>query len=85
MLSSNGINTIDERAYDSPLLPRLKHVSLMSNALKDWKDVDRLGAWCPTLESLTLAGNPLLEGSLHPADTLTPLHSGGSPSYQGTL
>ncbi|KIP12320.1 hypothetical protein PHLGIDRAFT_98272 [Phlebiopsis gigantea 11061_1 CR5-6] len=61
VLSDNAIDTIDERTKDSPSLQHLKHLSLMSNGLKVWRDVDRLVAWCPALASLTLAGNPLVE------------------------
>ncbi|KAJ8088091.1 hypothetical protein PM082_013642 [Marasmius tenuissimus] len=40
---------------------RLKHISLHSNRLESWGDIDALSAWFPSLLSLSIAGNPLVD------------------------
>lgn len=66
MLSSNHFTAIDpiEDAASSSIRA-LKHLALASNFLATWTDIDRISHWCPELESLTLAGNPLVEGDYH--------------------
>jgi Leucine-rich repeat (LRR) protein len=44
-------------------LPGLKHLSLSSNLLISWASIDELSRWCPNLETLSLNGNPLVEGT----------------------
>jgi Leucine-rich repeat (LRR) protein len=44
-------------------LPGLKHLSLSSNLLNSWASIDELSRWCPNLETLSLNGNPLVEGT----------------------
>ncbi|PIL24269.1 hypothetical protein GSI_14022 [Ganoderma sinense ZZ0214-1] len=39
----------------------LKHLALAFNRLTSWRNIDTLQRWCPELESLTLAGNPLVD------------------------
>lgn len=71
ILSSNRIATIDSMRTAAPL-PALKQLSLASNALKDWKDIDRLYEWCPSVTTLTLSGNPLTEGITCPFSIMSP-------------
>ncbi|GJE87126.1 RNI-like protein [Phanerochaete sordida] len=60
ILSSNHLTTIDPCPDGQPPgIAQLKHLSLAANSLTDWGDLDRLYTWCPALESLTIAGNPL--------------------------
>ncbi|TBU35667.1 hypothetical protein BD311DRAFT_707861 [Dichomitus squalens] len=47
-------------AQPSPLAG-LKHLALAFNGLASWRDIDTLPRWCPELESLSLAGNPLVD------------------------
>lgn len=63
MLPSNCVETIEPLAdlSQSPIAG-LKHLSLSFNRLSAWSDIDRLPLWCPVLESLALAGNPVTEG-----------------------
>nr|VWO94838.1 Adenylate cyclase [Ganoderma boninense] len=49
-------------ASPSPLRG-LKHLALAFNRLASWRNIDTLQGWCPELESLTLAGNPLIDVS----------------------
>ncbi|KAH9901505.1 hypothetical protein C8Q73DRAFT_678068 [Cubamyces lactineus] len=53
-----------QRAEASPV-GDLTHLALAFNRLTDWHDIDMLTLWCPQLESLTLAGNPLVEDPAH--------------------
>ncbi|KAF8205723.1 hypothetical protein K438DRAFT_1905308 [Mycena galopus ATCC 62051] len=39
----------------------VKHLSLSSNRLASWDDIDALSAWCPGLNTLTLNSNPLFD------------------------
>ncbi|KAI0362453.1 hypothetical protein OH77DRAFT_1467198 [Trametes cingulata] len=43
----------------------LTHLALAFNRIASWTDIDALPRWCPQLESLTLAGNPLYEEPAH--------------------
>ncbi|KAI1794651.1 hypothetical protein LXA43DRAFT_995970 [Ganoderma leucocontextum] len=74
VLTSNLFSHISPRATDaadpttgpsglaSPFpLRGLKHLALAFNRLASWRDIDTLQRWCPELESLTLAGNPLVD------------------------
>ncbi|KZT69805.1 RNI-like protein [Daedalea quercina L-15889] len=62
VLTSNVIESLGPISHptESPL-PRLKHLSLSFNRLSSWRDIDHLPGWCPTIESLSLTGNPLVE------------------------
>lgn len=62
VLPSNCVETIEPLAdlSQSPIAG-LKHLSLSFNRLSAWSDIDRLPLWCPVLESLALAGNPVTE------------------------
>lgn len=65
ILSSNRLTNIDELANAQPsAIAQLKHLSLTVNSLADWQDLDHLRSWCPVLESLSITGNPLVEGVL---------------------
>ncbi|KIK58192.1 hypothetical protein GYMLUDRAFT_1006380 [Collybiopsis luxurians FD-317 M1] len=62
ILTSNEIDRIPPPTHnDSPSLNALKHLSLNLNNLNSWNDLDALSLWCPSLISLTLSGNPLVE------------------------
>ncbi|KAF8798138.1 RNI-like protein [Phlegmacium glaucopus] len=59
VLTSNRIGTIPfpNRPEDSVL--SIKYLSLSNNLLSAWSDIDALSCWIPTLETLTMGGNPL--------------------------
>ncbi|EKM55323.1 uncharacterized protein PHACADRAFT_173426 [Phanerochaete carnosa HHB-10118-sp] len=62
ILSSNSLTMIDERPdRQSSGIGHLKYLSLTANSLTDWRDIDRLYSWCPSIESLSVTGNPLLQ------------------------
>lgn len=63
ILSSNGIATIPPREYRPSHLQGLKVLSFSSNKLHSSRDIDRLYEWCPHLETLSLAKNPLTEAN----------------------
>ncbi|KAG0697020.1 hypothetical protein DFH29DRAFT_176037 [Suillus ampliporus] len=63
ILSSNGIGTIPPRDSHSSPLRGLKVLSLSSNKLHNLHDIDQLYEWCPQLETLSLAKNPLTEAN----------------------
>ncbi|KAI0807698.1 hypothetical protein C8Q74DRAFT_81996 [Fomes fomentarius] len=56
-----------ESAGTTPVSPlrELKHLALAFNRISTWYDIDILQRWCPDLESLTLAGNPLIDDPRH--------------------
>lgn len=62
MLTSNEFETIPFPEPGQQQLDGLKHLSLSSNRLKSWADIDALAAWCPALETLSLTENPLFVG-----------------------
>ncbi|KAL1741359.1 hypothetical protein HDZ31DRAFT_45613 [Schizophyllum fasciatum] len=61
-LAGNGIQGIPLRADGDavPALRSLQHLSLTANGIKTWSDIDALHVWCPALESLSLAENPIM-------------------------
>ncbi|KAG2349451.1 RNI-like protein [Suillus weaverae] len=61
ILSSNGIERIPPRKSCPSHLQGLKVLTLSSNKLHNSRDVDQLYEWCPHLETLSLAKNPLTE------------------------
>lgn len=63
IMTSNSIEHIPARKQGDPRLDGLKHLSLSSNYLQSWEDIDALPDWCPALDSLMLIGNPVLEES----------------------
>ncbi|RPD80376.1 hypothetical protein L226DRAFT_500829 [Lentinus tigrinus ALCF2SS1-7] len=76
ILTSNAIPKIDPPPSDeespkvdgtvsrSPL-HGIKHLALAFNRIATWHDIDMLQHWCLELESLTLAGNPLIDDRSH--------------------
>lgn len=64
ILASNEIDSIAPPAHNSLILKKLEHISLSSNNLKSWNDLDALSIWCPSLTSLSVIGNPLVESEL---------------------
>ncbi|KAF5387500.1 hypothetical protein D9757_006519 [Collybiopsis confluens] len=70
ILTSNDIDTIPfPTTDDSPVLRGLTYLSLNFNSIKSWSDVDALSLWCPSLTSLALTGNPVVENSDEPRYT----------------
>lgn len=63
ILANNQINNIPfptaQRGW-----PQLKQLSLSFNHLQLWSDISALAAWAPSLESLTLLGNPVMTGEI---------------------
>ncbi|KAJ6618857.1 hypothetical protein B0H10DRAFT_2217348 [Mycena sp. CBHHK59/15] len=59
VLTSNKIDKITAPLAGQCL--RVKHLSLSFNRLESWNDIDALAAWCPTLDTLTLIGNPVVD------------------------
>ena len=62
ILISNAISTISPLAaspLNSPLLS-VTSLSLQSNHISQWSDVDNLHEWLPNLENLGMADNPVL-------------------------
>jgi hypothetical protein len=64
IISSNLIQNIIPMG-DGQAFVQLRHLSLTDNNLKSWADIDHLHPWCPALESLSLSGNPIVEGDGH--------------------
>lgn len=62
VLTSNRIDMIPfpSRPEDSVL--SIKYLSLSNNLLNAWSDIDALSCWFPKLETLTISGNPLVNG-----------------------
>lgn len=42
-------------------LEDLRRVNLDGNLLSSWSDVDAIASWCPKLQGLSLAENPLMQ------------------------
>lgn len=63
ILSSNRIHSIPPVAEDFTHSIGIKNLALSFNDLREWTDIDSLSRWCPTLETLSLRGNPLVEGT----------------------
>ncbi|KAJ7766787.1 hypothetical protein B0H16DRAFT_1309252 [Mycena metata] len=63
VLTSNKIDKILPPMIGQTL--GVKHLSLSFNRLESWADIDALSAWCPTLNTLTLIGNPLFDDPVH--------------------
>ncbi|KAJ7161512.1 hypothetical protein C8R43DRAFT_1063744 [Mycena crocata] len=57
VLTSNKIDKIPPPPNGQIL--SVKHLSLSFNRLESWNDIDMLSAWCPSLNTLTIIGNPL--------------------------
>lgn len=43
-------------------LIHIKSLTLSSNDLRSWSDINALAEYCPTLEVLNITGNPIIEG-----------------------
>ncbi|KAI0723930.1 hypothetical protein C8T65DRAFT_734439 [Cerioporus squamosus] len=61
---NEGASEREETVSLSPLRG-IKHLALAFNRIATWYDIDMLQHWCPELESLTLAGNPLIDDPSH--------------------
>jgi hypothetical protein len=44
---------------------RLQQLSVSFNRLQLWRDISALAAWAPSLDSLTLIGNPIMTGKIY--------------------
>jgi len=72
VLSLNSIESIpplskSEEGTDASALGGLadiKSLTLSSNNLRSWADIDALADHCPMLETLNITGNPITEGQL---------------------
>lgn len=79
ILTSNGIRVIPFPNPTHMQLYGIKHLSLSSNFLSEWTDIDAVSLWFPALETLSLSGNPLM-GDAHPPlftslESTSPSHS----------
>jgi len=59
ILANNQIENIPFPMPQDKLL-QLKQLSLSFNRLESWSNIHALAAWAPSLESLTLSGNPIM-------------------------
>ncbi|KAL9715277.1 hypothetical protein Ac2012v2_001938 [Leucoagaricus gongylophorus] len=62
ILANNQIENIPFPMPRDKLL-QLKQLSLSFNCLESWCNIHALAAWAPSLESLTLSGNPIMDHS----------------------
>ncbi|KAF6764015.1 hypothetical protein DFP72DRAFT_1137168, partial [Ephemerocybe angulata] len=58
VLSANGFSMIPPPAPNASL-PNIKHLSVSSNSLGSWRDLENLSEWCPYLENLSGQDTPL--------------------------
>jgi len=63
ILTANRIEAVPCLGDDHTALRGLKHLALSFNSLRAWSDIHSLSQWCPTMETLSLSGNPLVEGA----------------------
>ncbi|KAI6166847.1 hypothetical protein EDD17DRAFT_1541543 [Pisolithus thermaeus] len=63
VLSRNDIRIIPPLSLESSPIRHVQNLALSANRLDNWQDLDRLSQWCPRLESLNMAGNPLTESN----------------------
>ncbi|KAI6109640.1 hypothetical protein F5141DRAFT_1004120 [Pisolithus sp. B1] len=63
VLSRNCIRIIPQLSLECSPIQSVQSLALSANRLDNWQDLDRLSQWCPRLESLNLAGNPLTESN----------------------
>jgi len=81
ILTSNAIRMIPFPNPTHMQLYGINHLSLSSNFLSEWSDIDAMSLWFPALETLSLSGNPLM-GDPHPppftnSELTSPSHSFG--------
>lgn len=62
VLTSNRIDVIPFPSGLEDSVLTIKYLSLSNNLLSVWSDIDALSCWFPTLETLTMSGNPLAYG-----------------------
>jgi len=62
ILTANSIQNIPFPKRPSDSLPSIKYLSLSDNHVDGWDSVDALSRWFPALETLSFAGNPLVNG-----------------------
>ncbi|KAJ3515736.1 hypothetical protein NLJ89_g1578 [Agrocybe chaxingu] len=62
VVTSNLIESIPFPAQPSDPLPGIQYLSLSDNRIGTWAAVDALSCWFPGLKTLTLNGNPLVNG-----------------------
>ncbi|KAF9482808.1 RNI-like protein [Pholiota conissans] len=60
ILTANSIKTIPFPQSPSDFLPGIKYLSLSDNNICNWDVIDSLSCWLPSLETLTIGGNPLV-------------------------
>lgn len=74
VLSLNGIESIpplvkpgaEANVSPSRGLSHIKSLTLSSNNLRSWPDINALADHCPILETLSITSNPIIEGRSHP-------------------
>ncbi|KDR81741.1 hypothetical protein GALMADRAFT_239919 [Galerina marginata CBS 339.88] len=60
VLTSNNIENIPFPESPSDCLHGLKYLSLSENRINSWEAIDALSCWLPSLETLMMTGNPLV-------------------------
>lgn len=73
ILSLNGIEIIsplpksheESNGSASSGLAHIKSLTLSSNNLRSWSDINTLAEQCPMVETLNITGNPIVEGRSH--------------------
>ena len=88
VLSLNAIERIPPlpspgEGTDTPAvgeLPHIKSLTLSSNNLRSWLDINALAEHCPVLETLNITNNPVTEGQSR-RDIFRGSHSSLPPSY----
>ncbi|KAH9483960.1 Tubulin-specific chaperone E [Psilocybe cubensis] len=60
VLTSNHIEDIPFPESSSNCLPGIKYLSLSDNRISSWETIDALSCWLPSLETLMMNGNPLM-------------------------
>jgi hypothetical protein len=62
VLTSNVIETIPFPNEQNCSLSSIEYLSLSENRIASWLSLDALSIWIPNLKSLSIRGNPLLNG-----------------------
>lgn len=73
ILTSNKFEAIPFPDTDTIPMHGIKHLALAHNSIQAWPDIDSLSLWLPALETLSLSGNPLVEGAKLVNPSLTSL------------
>ncbi|KAK7040916.1 hypothetical protein VNI00_009512 [Paramarasmius palmivorus] len=63
IVASNRIASIPRPADSEAILRGLTGLFISSNSIESWKDIDALNFWCPSLQALSIAGNPIVDNA----------------------